>query len=414
MRRLFLSVGLMLLVSGAVAADSPVLSKLMSAPQIAGLGITPEKSEYEIQILYTQINRDENGNPTFVPHSFGLDTSRYFYPASSVKLAAAVLALEKLNLLATERLTRDTQLLIDSSFAGQSSVLLDPDRSDSIATIAGYVEKIFVVSDNDAYNRLYEFLGQEGINQGLWRRGLKSARLTHRLSVARTAGQNRHTNPFRFIAGGEVVYQQPGQASSLELQLEKNEMRRGDGYLSGDSIIYSPMDFSAKNFISLPDLQGILQRVIFPDAFPAEQRFALSASDRSFLLRTMGLLPSESTIPAYHDTSHYWDSYVKFALYGDTKKPLPDNIRILNKVGLAYGFLIENAYIADLQNNIEFFLSAVIHVNANRIYNDGQYEYDETGLPFLARLGALIYQYESDRQKTHPAGLNEIRTLFRH
>jgi hypothetical protein len=81
-------------------------------------------------------------------------------------------------------------------------------------------------------------------------------------------------------------------------------------------------------------------------------------------------------------------------MFGDSKDVIPDNIKIYSKSGLAYGYLTDNAYIVDDINKIEFFLSATIHVNENQIYNDDNYEYDEIGLPFLAKLGRLIYDYE--------------------
>ena len=61
-----------------------------------------EKDKYELQIIYTQVNRGENGSITFIPHKFNVDRDRYFYPASTVKMPVAFLALEKLNQLKKE------------------------------------------------------------------------------------------------------------------------------------------------------------------------------------------------------------------------------------------------------------------------------------------------------------------------
>ena len=110
------------------------------------------------------------------------------------------------------------------------------------------------------------------------------------------------------------------------------------------------------------------------------------------------MVPRESLYPAY-DTEEYFDGYVKFFMYGDGKEPMPDRIRILNKVGQAYGYLTDNAYIVDLDNGVEFMLTAVISVNENRIFNDDNYEYEEIGMPFLANLGRVIYDYELERER---------------
>ena len=79
---------------------------------------------------------------------------------------------------------------------------------------------------------------------------------------------------------------------------------------------------------------------------------------------------------------------------------IPKNIRIYNKVGMAYGFLIDNAYIIDTDNNIEFFLTASVYSNNNETLNDDRYEYDEITLPFMAELGTQIYNYEFSRKKS--------------
>jgi hypothetical protein len=67
------------------------------------------------------------------------------------------------------------------------------------------------------------------------------------------------------------------------------------------------------------------------------------------------------------------------------KNPIPKNIRIFNKVGDAYGYLIDNAYIVDFENKVEFMLAAVINVNTDGVYNDGVYAYDSLGFPFFKK-----------------------------
>jgi len=44
-----------------------------------------------------------------------------------------------------------------------------------------------------------------------------------------------------------------------------------------------------------------------------------------------------------------------------------------------------------LENNIDFILTCTLRVNENKIYNDGIYEYDLVGIPFLSNLGKSIY-----------------------
>jgi hypothetical protein len=139
---------------------------------------------------------------------------------------------------------------------------------------------------------------------------------------------------------------------------------------------------------------------MFPDIYPDSLRFALGDDDYEFLWREMSALPRESAYPEY-SPGDFYDSYMKLFMYGDSKAPIPENIRIFNTVGWAYGYLTECAYIVDFENNIEFILAATVHVNANNTYNDGEYEEDETGIPFLAELGRQFYNYELTRSRTN-------------
>ena len=52
-----------------------------------------------VQIIYSQIDRRKSGQPEFTDHYFNVNDSEYFYPASTVKLPVAILALQKLNQL---------------------------------------------------------------------------------------------------------------------------------------------------------------------------------------------------------------------------------------------------------------------------------------------------------------------------
>jgi hypothetical protein len=110
------------------------------------------------------------------------------------------------------------------------------------------------------------------------------------------------------------------------------------------------------------------------------------------------MTPDESAFPVYH-TENYWCNYVKFLMYGAEKTARVPELRIFNKVGDAYGFLIDAAYIVDFKNEVEFMLSAVIHCNSDEIFNDNKYEYDSVGFPFMKQLGQVIYQQELKRMK---------------
>jgi hypothetical protein len=109
----------------------------------------------------------------------------------------------------------------------------------------------------------------------------------------------------------------------------------------------------------------------------------------------MKTLPRE----AGYGEDEYYDSYCKFFMYGDSRDRIPPHVQIYNKVGFAFGTLTDCAYIHDMRTGVEFLLTCTLLVNENKIFNDDIYEYQETGIPFLAALGRALYQIELRNQK---------------
>lgn len=367
------------------------------------------KDELNIQIIYTKIDRDEQNKPTFTDYTYKLN-NQYFYPASTVKMPIAFLALERLNELKKYGLDKNISMITDSSSDTQSIVYTNPTAENSAPTIAHYIKQIFLVSDNDAFNRLYEFLGQEYIQKKLAKKGYKETAIRHRLQIALTQEQNKTTNPVSFYdTSGNLLYNQPQKYSKSVYP--KYKALLGKGYYKGNQLINEPFDFSLKNRIYLQDLHSILRSVIFNEFTPKKQQFNFTKEDEDFLLHWMSAYPKESKYP-YYDSKNYWDTYVKFLFYGSEKVSPLNNIRIFNKVGDAYGFLIDNAYIVDLENKVEFMISATISCNTDGIYNDDKYDYDNIGFPFMKLLGQTVYQYELKRTKTNLPDLTKFNLTY--
>lgn len=391
----------------SVAQPDNILHQLLSQNPKYFQNLSTQPEKFQVQIIYTQINRDENNHPHFTSYSYGL-TDKYYYPASTVKMPAAFLALEKFNQLSIIGLEKNSSMKVGAGTPPQTAVTSDSTTQNLQASIAHYIKKIFLVSDNDAFNRLYEFLGQEYLNKKLHEKGYDNSRIVHRLSVGGFDVEgNRHTNPVSFYQGDTLLYHQGEVYSQFNADLKlKNEVR-GIAYLGAENkIIDKPFDFRAKNYVSLQDQHDMLKAVIFPEAVKEHERFDLTDEDYAFLYEWMAKLPRNSDYPAYNEP----DNYVKFFMEGqDTSFVIPENIRILNKVGWAYGFLTDVSYIADLENQVEFFLVANIHVNDNLTYNDGVYEYETIGLPFFAHLGRVIFEHEKKRKKKFLPNLNKFK-----
>lgn len=363
--------------------------------------LVEDRDAHQIQIIYTRIDRDRNNRPRFHTYYYGVDNELYYYPASTVKMPAAFLALEKLNKLNVIGLTSDSPLKIDKSRPPQVAVAVDSTGSDLKASIAQYVKKIFLVSDNDAYNRLYEFLGQKSFNESLHQKGYRDTRIYHRLGPEGfpfSFEDNQYTNPFSFYSDGKMIYHQGEVHSKTANKLLLRDELRGKAYIDkSDQVVQEPFDFSVKNYFSLQDMHDVLKAVVFPNQTPPHRRFDIADDDYQLLYEWMSKSPKNSGIPAYEKKA---DNYVKFFIYGDQEDAvIPESIKIFNKVGWAYGFLTDVSYIIDTKNNVEFFLAATIHVNDNDTYNDGIYEYETTGLSFFGNLGRDVYEMEKNRKK---------------
>ena len=374
--------------------------------------ILNQPDTFHYQLIYTKIDRDKNNQPHFTNYCYRVNRNEYFNPASMVKLPTALLALEKINTLNRYGINKNTTMLTDSAFSRQTKVKYDSSAADLLPSVAHYVKKIFLVSDNDAYNRLYEFVGQRQLNERLWQMGYTGTRITRRF-VTMNEDENRHTNPIRFMQGDSLLYLQLPAYNPDPFDFHKKIGVGRAHYNRQDSLINAPMDFTTHNNFPLEDMQQVLQAAMFPNAVPAQKRFNLQPDDYAFLHRYMSELPGESDFPHY-DTTEFFDSYTKFFMFKAWKSKIPPYVRVFNKTGWSYGFLTDVAYIVDFNSKIEFMVSGNIYVNSDGVLNDDKYEYEETGYPFFKEIGNIIYQYELKRKRKYVPDLSAFQFDYHH
>ncbi len=367
----------LLTLMGSCKTDTPInnpLEMVLASQNQNIKKVMDSVANYEVQIRYTQINRG-NDSLFFKDFDYNVDNQNYFYPASTVKFPIAVLTLEKLN--------------EDVNFNLHSKFYVEGDSMET--TFAADISKIFVVSDNMANNRLFEFLGQDAITLGLINKGLAPVRISHRLSTPNA--DEVTTKPLLLYLNDSTTMALDPSVNSAPKRLQAKHITKGEAFYEEDSLISEAFDFSFKNYYPIKTQHGLLKRVIFPEKFNEQERFNLNKSQREYLLSAMHTLPKDLG----YDPEKFYDSYGKFFIYGDSKENIPKHVEIYNKVGYAYGTLTDCAYILDTKNNIEFLLTATILVNKNGVFNDDTYEYETIGIPFLAELGREIYKYELNR-----------------
>ena len=377
----------------------PLFQQVLNAPQV-----------YRLQIIYTQIERDKKNRPSFKNHYFNYDPGLYFNPASMVKMPLAFLALEKLNRMNRKDIDRYTAMRFDSSEAWHRPLHRDGSAADGRVTVAHLIKRALLVSENDPYNRLYQFVGQGEANQWLHQKGYRDVRITRQF-MGLDEQQNRITNPVQFIDDrGTTLYQQPPLVNTAPFDFSRTILL-GKAHINRENkLVQEPFDFTRHNYLSLEAMQQMLQAVIFPQAVARKKRFDLTAEDYDFLYRYLSQYPSETPDPKY-DTSRFYDSYVKF-FFRDSSRNMPPHVRVFNKVGWSYGFLTDVSYVADFKNSVEFMLAATVYVNSDEVLNDGKYEYLSVGHPFLFQLGQTIYQHELKRKRTRRPDLSAFRINY--
>lgn len=367
---------LILLLSFCTSCTSP-LDDILASDHPSIQKVVDSIEKHEVQILYTQIDTTEKGDIQFKDFSFQVKNKSYFYPASTVKLPIAILA--------AEHLEENENIHLDTPYISRRDTLLH--------SVADDIRQIFAISDNEAYNRLYDLLGRDNINSRLKELKLSPTRISHRLSTTNASSPIGDTIKFFPSYEGEtIIVALPPDRPIKKVSLKKQQ--KGKGYIKDNTLIKEPFDFSQKNYYPLEAQHELIKRIFFKDQFSKRKQLKISNTDLYRIQKAMVTLPRN----AKYDPDTYQDSYVKFFLYGDSKDSIPSHIKIYNKVGYAYGTLTETAYIVDTQKQIQFILSATILVNENGIYNDDTYEYDTIGIPFLAQLGREIYDLEVSRQ----------------
>ena len=345
--------------------------------------------KYEIQIIYTQINRDKLNVPHFTQYDYQLNSKRFFNPASLVKWPLILLGMEKINNLTP---AYGVTIYNKVAFSGNSDcsprVLTDYLAPDKTPRVANYIKEMILVSDNNAYNRMYDFLGQEYINKRLAEMGYDSTRIMLRFDAC-TREQNRATPPVCFYDNRDsLIYNQPSAANPVQLINPLGTVQKGG------------KDFLYFNNMPLQDINDLMLYTFFKEAAPQKKRFNLTDEDYKLLYKYTAMAPNESEFPPFKKNSRKYPVHLKKYLYYGQNSMIPNlsGLEIHNMVGESHGTLSDVAYFVNPETGVEFMLSVVINTCDGKI-TPANYHYKDIGQPFMARLGRMIYEFELQRRK---------------
>lgn len=382
---------LALLPTTVAAEEGNLIEKVLRSDERLA-PVLAKAEEYRLEVLLGLLDDGPDGRPKLRQVGFRTD-AEYFYPASSVKLFAAVEAFRTLREIRESTglpIDENTPLVYHPLFEDESLEDAEPSNVENgKITVAHEIRKLFLVSDNVAFNRLYELIGPAQLNRSLIGAGLGSSRIVHRLDEFRSPEDQLRLPRIDFVGDG-FRHSLPPRTSRPELPPQPpGELLLGRAHWSDGRIVPGPKDFAEKNRFSLADLQRGLCMTLRADADCGGRGFGLTEAERGFLREAMGQLPRESKNPVY-DPEEYPDNWVKFLLPGLRRVIPPERLRVYGKTGRAYGTSVENSFVVDEKTGRSFFLAATLYTNENGVVGDDEYEYETVADPFLADLGEVV------------------------
>ncbi len=322
---------------------------------------------------------------------FGPD---YFYPASSVKTCAVLAAMEQITRgrkASGQDLGLETSMVFQPLFEGESVEDRDPSHLNGGAITVGHdLRKVFLVSDNAAYNRLYELSGPRLIDGMLDAAGFPGARIVHRLSEFRSRADQLRLPAIDFRSGSDLLWSLPERHDDIDVDnAELSGISFGTGHTQGNEVVDGPMSFLHKNWMPLRELIDMNIAILAPEvALEGRAGFGLEESHRQAIAQAMAQCPGESSDPVY-DPERYPFDYSKFLAPGVLRVRGKDEVTVRDKVGRAYGFSVTNSEVIDHVTGRRFFLAATIYINPNGVVGDGVYGYERADR-FFADLGEVV------------------------
>lgn len=206
---------------------------------------------------YLLIGKVENtaGYPAVTWFSMGETAFTYsagnYWPASTVKLAAAVFALQTLG---------------NFGLTAYATVSFTDDDGTYAGSVSDLIENAIIISDNVAYNRLMEIAGFTEVND---------LYLTSDNGQPQMVLQRRYTHPLPssdLRHSPEITYSEGSNSGVIPSRVSNQ--------------LYSWCTNEA-NCITLVELADVLRRVVLSDDLGADEIYDITASDRILLMDSL-------------------------------------------------------------------------------------------------------------------------------
>jgi beta-lactamase class A len=372
--------------------EGGLLSDLLKGAGPTTRRVLADAESFEPQIIWTRLAPAVNGRwRVHAQHRFGVQPRRWFAAASFVKLPLAALVGEYLSESELSEQLPTLQLALDHR--GACAPL--PAEVSAAWPLLRLLRAMLVVSDNRAYNALYELIGSDALHQRLTALGYGDCRLGARLGCS---GRSPGKLAARLLdANGRLLAATAAVAQEDPQRFPHGAALKGRAWMENGRKIAGAHDFSRSNFMPLSDVHRMTLELGSGAAVDDQPAFALDAAMRLQLASIMRMTPRACPDPQYPVTDFH-DDHSKWLIPVDASGRLPESLAIASKNAESYGYIGDSAFVHDPARGIAFALSAVLFVDRDGVLNDGRYAYQEIGRPFLRELGSAVLAHE----RAHP------------
>lgn len=353
----------------------------------------PEK--YRFKIVFTEIKRTKE-KVSLETVGFRMEEKEYLYPASVVKLPTILIALEEYNKIhkIRSRVTYETLIKFNKEKGCMPTAFsVKIGNKLEYYSLDLFTKQMLGISDNDAYNRMYDFVGQQQLNRRLKELNFQDGKIIRKFVLNCSLDQNRISDSYVFLGRrNEWLYNRRG-ITNPDTILTDSTYKIGKAYEGLDKkIVPRPFDFSRQNNLELVDLHKTLNGVVFPKSEFAHT-FNITEEQRKYVLQNLGKYPAEFALD--FNPKDFPATYKKYLFFGkDTNTNYTNDslsrFRSFNVVGLSFGCAIDAAYIVDLDTGKEFVLTVGIYANEDEVINDAKYDYETLAYPLMKDIGRLI------------------------
>lgn len=386
-----------------VSVNSPELEQILLQDSLiaqvlkARGGADPCNSgslRHRVQVIVSVPKLNTEGQVVGLTHkTWGLDTSQYFYPASLVKLPTALVAMEQVNVLSRKH----TAATPWTDIAWQDRGGDCRARNSGRHNIANLIKAMALVSDNEAYNTVFRMVGPTVINGRMTALGHEKVQIVKSFDgCAPWVGSRK----LKFTTANGLVFTLPaGTLGTYKTSRTAACAQIGKAYWQGGKLVNAPYDFAYHNVVSLPALHNIWCQLIFPQAVP-KSGLDISDAQRQDYLRWCTQSPQEGSPLTYANKKLYPTYLKKYLYYGGQPATgtqlAQDSVVSTNVVGQSHGFLADVAHLhipqsKDARLRAGITVSVVVYVNENEVLNDGIYQYQTLGMPFLRNVGRALW-----------------------